>query len=158
MAKYEEPLVHQLIQVTKKYLNAFSESTENIPLERYHYALLLIDENGESLTQKALAKLLEVDKSFMVGMIDYLTNSGYVYRETNAEDRRQHVIKLTEKAKEIIPEINQSIHTVNQKAFGNLPDEKVNLFYEMIGMLQTNLNAHNTHEIAIDYQNRNLST
>lgn len=152
MSKYEEPLVHQLIQVTKKYLIAFNEHTEKIPLERYHYALLLIDEHSENLTQKALAELLQVDKSFMVGMIDYLTNSGYVYREINADDRRQHVIKLTDKAKETIPEINQSIYNVNQKAFKNLSDEKINQFYEMIKALQTNLKTNNSHEIALDYQ------
>jgi MarR family transcriptional regulator for hemolysin len=152
MIKYEEPLVHQLIQVTKKYLSAFSDITENIPLERYHYALLLIDEHHEKLTQKGLAELLQVDKSFMVSMIDHLTDGGFVFRETNCDDRRQQVIKLTNHAKEIIPEIHNSIQVLNQKAFQSVSKEKMNAFFETIETLQNNLNLLITHEIVLDYK------
>lgn len=152
MTKYEEPLVHQLIQVTKKYLSAFSEITEAIPLERYHYAVLLIDEHQETLTQKALAELLQVDKSFMVSMIDHLTNSGFVYRETNCEDRRQQVIKLTALAKQIIPEIHKSIQILNQRAFQSVSKEKINAFFETIEILQTNLHTLINHEIILDFK------
>ena len=152
MSKYEEPLVHQLIQVTKKYLSAFSECTGNIPLERYHYVLLLIDEHGELLTQKDLAQLIQVDKSFVVSMVNHLTENGLAYRETNDDDRRKHVIRLTEKAKSMIPEINESIVHLNRKAFQNISPEKVKAFYEIIDVLQSNLKQIvNTHEIVLDY-------
>ncbi len=151
MSKYAEPLTHQLIQVTKKYLNAFSDHTVDIPLERYHYALLLIDDHEECLTQKALAELLQVDKSFMVNMIDYLTHNGFVQRETNKEDRRQQIIKLTAKAKKMIPEINNSILTLNEKVFNDVAPEKVKTFFEIIDILQKNLKQMVTHEIVLNY-------
>lgn len=158
MIKYEEPLVHQLSQITKKYLSAFNNITENIPLERYHYALLLIDEHNESLTQKALAELLQVDKSFMVSMIDYLTEGGFVYRETNSDDRRQQVIKLTAHAKEIIPKIHKSIQVLNQRAFQSVSKEKMNAFFETTEILQNNLNTLITQEIVLDYKKSKLKT
>ncbi len=151
MSKYNEPLVHQLIQVTKKYLSAFSEFTQDIPLERYHYVLILVEQNQEKLTQKAIAEMLQVDKSFMVNMINYLTDNGFVYREINAEDRREHLIKLTGKAKKMIPSINQSIRELNAKAFNNLSDEKIKTFFEIINTLQNNLNLISNHEIILDY-------
>ncbi len=152
MLKYNEPLVHQLIQVTKKYLSAFSEFTQDIPLERYHYVLILVEQNKERLTQKALAEMLQVDKSFMVNMINYLTENGFVYRETNTQDRREQLIKLTGKAKKMIPVINQSIQELNSKAFDSLPDEKIETFFEIIKTLQSNLNLISNHEIILDYQ------
>ena len=158
MIKYEEPLVHQLLQITKKYLSAFSDITENIPLDRYHYALLLIDEHKETLTQKALAELLQVDKSFMVSMIDYLTHSGFVYRETNSDDRRQQVIKLTAHAKEIIPQIHKSIQVLNQRAFQSVSKEKMNAFFETTEILQNNLNTLITQEIMLDYKKSKIKT
>jgi MarR family transcriptional regulator for hemolysin len=139
MSKYEEPIVHQLVQITKKYLNAFSEISQEIPLERYHYVLLLIDEHGETLTQKALTALLIVDKSYLVNMIDYLTEQGLVFRETNPKDRRQQVIKLTAKAKDFIPMIDQKFRALNQKSFGNLSKKKIIAFYEVMDILQNNL-------------------
>lgn len=154
MLKSNEPLVHQLIQLSKKYLSAFSEVTQDIPLERYHYVLVLVDERQETLTQKALAEILQVDKSFMVNMINYLTESGFVYRETNSDDRRQQLIKLTPKAKEYLPNINQSVKELNQKAFNNLSNEKINTFFEIIDTLQDNLTLISNHEIILDFQRR----
>lgn len=152
MSKYNEPLVHQLIQVTKKYLSAFSEFTQDIPLDRYHYVLILVEQNQEKLTQKALAEMLQIDKSFMANMINYLTENGFVYRETNIEDRREQLIKLTDKAKKMIPSISKSIEELNSKAFYNLSDEKVKTFFEIIDTLQNNLNLISNHEIILDYQ------
>lgn len=152
MSKYNEPLVHQLIQVTKKYLSAFSEFTQDIPLERYHYVLILVEQNNEKLTQKALAKILQVDKSFMVNMINYLTDNGFVYRETNNEDRREQLIKLTGKAKKLIPSINQSIEELNEKALSSLPQEKIETFFEIVETIQNNLKLISNHEIILDYQ------
>lgn len=155
MLKPSEPLVHQLIQISKKYLSAFSEVTQDIPLERYHYVLVLVDEHQETLTQKALAKILQVDKSFMVNMINYLTENGFVYRETHADDRRQQLIKLTPKAKKYLPSIHQSFKELNQKAFNNLPHEKINTFFEIIATLQDNLTQITNQEIILDFQPRN---
>jgi MarR family transcriptional regulator for hemolysin len=152
MLKYEEPLVHPLIQITKKYLSAFVEISQEIPLERYHYVLLLVDEYDETLTQKALAELLQVDKSQLVNMIDYLTNNGFVFREKKSNDRRLQVIKLTSKAKDFIPEINQSIKELNQKAFKNLSEDKIVAFFEVIASLQNNLSKLGTTEISLEYQ------
>ena len=148
MSKYEEPLVHQLLQITKKYLTAFSEISQEIPLERYHYVLLLIDEHEETLTQKALTALLLVDKSYLVNMIDYLTENGLVFRETNQKDRRQQVIKLTAKAKYFIPMIDQKFKLLNEKSFENLSKDKITAFYEVIEVLQNNLNKFNKAEVS----------
>ena len=152
MSKYEEPLVHQLVQITKKYLNAFSEISQEIPLDRYHYVLLLIDEHKETLTQKALTAILLVDKSYLVNMIDYLSENGFVYRETNQKDRRQQVIKLTEKAKDYIPLIDEKFKAINQKSFDNLSKEKIATFYEVMKVLQNNLNKFKTTEISQEHQ------
>lgn len=152
MLKSSEPLVHQLIQLSKKYLSAFSEVTRDIPLERYHYILVLVDEHQETLTQKALAKILQVDKSFMVNIINYLTDNGFVYRETHTDDRRQQLIKLTAKAKEYVPSIKQSFKELNQKAFNNLSQDKIANFFEMIQTLQNNLS---NQEITLDFKSRN---
>ncbi|MBU0697158.1 MAG: MarR family transcriptional regulator [Bacteroidetes bacterium] len=121
-------------------------------MDRYQYVLILVEQNQEKLTQKALAGMLQVDKSFMVNMINYLTENGFVYREINTEDRREHLIKLTDKAKKMIPSINQFIKELNSKAFYSLPDEKIKTFFEIIETLQNNLNLISNHETILDYQ------
>ncbi len=146
-----QPIIHHLMMISKKYLSIFDDFTNDIPLERYHYVLTYIHLHKESLTQKDLATFFHVDKSFMVNIIDYLSKTGFVYRETSLEDRRKHLIKLTEKAHQYIPEINDAIEKANQLALSNITDADKKVFLEVIKQIEINLNIDNNHTINIDY-------
>lgn len=152
MKKQEEPLIHSFIQITKKYLGAFADVTQNIPLERYHYVLVLIFENNQTLTQKDLANYLLVDKSFMVNMIDYLTKNGFVYRETDKVDRRKQLIKLTQKAFDYIPEINKAIKNINDLAFSGISEAERMIFTEVLEKIERNYHINIKHSVSFDYK------
>lgn len=147
----EQPIIHHLMMITKKYLSSFADFTHDIPLERYHYALLYIYQNNQMLTQKDLAGYFQVDKSFMVSMIDYLSNNDFVYRETSTEDRRKHFIKLTDKALAFIPKINEAIIKTNQLALKDINNKDQEVLLELIKQLEVNLNVDSEHIINIDY-------
>ena len=55
-----------------------------------------------------------------MSIIDYLSDKGYVVRTINERDRCQHLIKLTEKARGIIPKIEQAIIRLNNKSVENI--------------------------------------
>ncbi len=152
MIKTEQPIIHHLMVITKKYLGAFADLTRYIPLERYHSVLLHIYQNQQKLTQQDLADYLLVDKSFVVSMVDYLSKSGFVYRETSIEDRRKHYIKLTEKAESFIPDINSAVKTANDLAFKGIEAADRTKFIELTKKLELNLNIPNEHTITIDYK------
>lgn len=147
-----QPIIHQLLMISKKYLSIFADVSKDIPLERYHYVIIYIYEHKERLTQKDLAEYFHVDKSFMVNMIDYLSKTGFVYRETGLEDKRKHLIKLTEKAHQYIPKINDAIVETNQLALSNIPGAHQSIFLEVIQQMEINLNINNNHIITIDYR------
>lgn len=56
-----EPLANPFIVVSKKYLSAWAKMISQLSIDWYHYVLILIDSHP-SLTQKALAKILHIDK------------------------------------------------------------------------------------------------
>ena len=147
----EQPIIHHLMMITKKYLSTFADLTTDIPLERYHYALLYIHQNNQTLTQKDLASYFQVDKSFMVNMIDYLTKNGFVFRETSTTDRRKHFIKLTDKAQEFIPKINDAIKKTNLLALKNVNNTNQKMLIDIIKQVEINLNIDSQHIINIDY-------
>ena len=147
----EHPFIHHLVMITKKYLSNFADLTAEIPLERYHYALLYIYEQKERLTQQDLAEYFRVDKSFVVNMIDYLQKSGFVYRETSAEDRRKHFIKLTDKALEYIPKINVAYKESNDLGFTNISESDKKTFFDVIQQIASNLN-NSEHIVTLDYK------
>lgn len=150
--KITQPIIHHIMLITKKYLSTFADHTHHIPLHRYHFALLYIYQHNESLTQKDLADYFNVDKSFMANMIDYLTNSGFVYRETSTKDRRKHLVKLTEKAHQYIPEINDAVKRSNQLALNHISENDRTVFFEVIKQLEVNLNIDSEHVITLDYK------
>jgi MarR family transcriptional regulator, transcriptional regulator for hemolysin len=58
-----EHFVQSLISATKKYHSSFSKEVPELAIDRYQHVLVLIDDHREKLSQKALAELLQVDKS-----------------------------------------------------------------------------------------------
>lgn len=147
----KQPLTHLLISVTKKYLSIFSQQTKGLDIERYQYVLVLLDNNDERLSQKDLCEILEVDKSFMVNIINYLSLKGYVYRETNERDKRQQLIKLTDKARKEIPVIRRVIDKLNTKSLENLTESQIQNFTDVLLQLRENLEEIKPKGIRIKY-------
>jgi MarR family transcriptional regulator for hemolysin len=95
-----EPISRKLLGTGKLYLNVLVKNMQHLDINRYHYVLASIYLRDGLLTQKELALLLGKDKSAVVSIIDMLTEKGYVYRQINPADRREHLLKCTEKQKQ----------------------------------------------------------
>lgn len=135
----EEPLAYPLIFLTKKYLSALSKEISTLSIDRYFYVLILIDNHDENLSQKILADLLQIDKSYMVTILNYLEDHGYILRQKNANDRREQLIKLTSKAKEDIPLIRNAISELNNRSLKNISESKKQIFNDVLRIMQSNL-------------------
>lgn len=134
-----EPLANPLLAVSKKYLNVLSRMVHQLSIDRYHYVLVLIDSHEQLLTQKALAEILNIDKSYMVTILDYLEKRDYIHREKNPQDRREQLIKLTPKAKDDIPVIRNAIAILNDASLENLSNEQKKLFCQTLNIIEDNL-------------------
>ena len=145
-----EPLAQSLISVTKKYLSSFSKEVPELAIDRYQHILVLIDDHQESLSQKALAELLQIDKSFMVNILDYLTEKGYVLRERNPNDRREQLIKLTPLARKDTPLIREAICNLNSRSLKNLSAKDVQTFNTVLRTIQANLSDGRDAELILN--------
>lgn len=140
--------------LTKQYIGLFAKRMESTPVERYYFALMIIGQNSGKISQQQLADQLLTDKVCMVRMLDCLSKDGLIERKVNPEDRRQHLLFVTEKGapwvKEIEkaqketeeiflsflpPEIREAFHQDLKKlcvSVSDLPVEEVELFYNRI--------------------------
>jgi DNA-binding MarR family transcriptional regulator len=152
-----EPLANPFIAVSKKYLSTLSKMVAQISIDRYHYVLILLDSYDQNLTQKALAEILNIDKSYMATILDYLEEKGFVIREKNPNDRREQLIKLTALAKINIPVIKEAIKKLNERAFNDICQSNKQLFNEILSKIQENLVdtspelRSNTHSLSKNY-------
>ena len=142
-----EHFVQSLISATKKYHSSFSKEVPELAIDRYQNVLVLIDDHREKLSQKALAELLQVDKSYMVTILNYLEEKGYVRREKNPDDRREQFIKLTPLARKDTPLIREAIFKLNLKSLKSLTEKEIQTFNTVLRTIQNNLSEGKEAEL-----------
>ncbi len=145
-----KPFSLPLVLFTKKYLSRFNCMVGGLALERYQHILVLIEQHHELLSQKALAEILEVDKSYMVTIIDYLSERGYVIREKNPADRREQLIRLTDKARRDLIPIKRAFDELNRKLLMGIEAEDVAVFNRVLAAIDANLSHENRSEATVE--------
>jgi DNA-binding MarR family transcriptional regulator len=123
-----------------------------LDIDRFQYVLVIIDDNGELLSQQALAEDLQVDKSYVVTIVNYLEGNGYVKREKNPNDKREQLIKLTEKGRRVVPKIREVTEQLNQRALENLTVEQTETFIQVLNQIDANLVDIKPFNILINYK------
>jgi len=99
--------------LAKAYADAYTERLKGLPIDRYFYALVVIDDYDGDLSQTTLADELLIDKAMVVRMLDYLEAHDCIVREPHPKDRRAHILKLTENGRKLIPKIKKGIRETN---------------------------------------------
>lgn len=149
--KLIEPVSRKLMFLGRAYLSKMSEQMEHLEINRYYYALSLICYHDGELTQKALAEKLGKDKSIIVSVIDSLTERGFVYREINPADRRQHLLRVTDKAKKAVPQIIETFEKMNSRITENISANEMEIFEKVLYKMKNNLG-----QFSIKHSNSNL--
>lgn len=148
------PFTKHLAVITKQYVGIVSEKLQSLEIDRAFYALMLIAESNCQLTQQMLTDKLNTDKVCMVRTIDYLSRKGYARRKKNPNDRREHLLEVTEKGKAVIPKIRQVFHETNQEAFHGLSQEEITSFLQSLDIIKNNLNKIPAIDVRLNF-NRN---
>lgn len=153
LLKYK-PIGRMLGALTKQYFGALSKSMEHLGMDRHFYSLVVIDKTQEKCTQQYLACTLNVDKVSMVRMMDYLMEKGMITREVNIDDRREHIIKLTSKAKKIMPDIYKGINKMNSLALKGLNKNEQESFYTAMKRIAKNIENLPVNEVDIQLKKK----
>lgn len=75
------------------------DAYESTGLHPYHYAILLVLDEGSRETQGSIADALGYDKGQLVGLLDELEEHALVQRKRDKQDRRRHLVSLTTEGK-----------------------------------------------------------
>lgn len=134
------PLGQHLAILTKSYYAALTKRLEHLDLERYFSVLILIECMEEKgCTQQFICDHLKIDKVSMVRILHYLQEKHYIRKVVNPTDRREYFVELSEKARQILPEIHQAIKEVNEAAFKGLAKIQQKEFHQVLTGIQENL-------------------
>lgn len=138
-----------LALLSKSYFGALTKRLEHLEIERYYSILIVIENSINGVTQQDIADILKTDKASMVRIIDFLVQKKFIERVVNQEDRREHLIVLTVKAKKVLPEIHEAIEAVNESATKGLSEKQVKEFNEALKAIFSNLNSLPGHKMIL---------
>ena len=100
--------------------------------------LLHLLTQGQEMGQEQLVEQLDVSKPAISRTLNSLEKKGYVTRQRAPDDKRAHRIRLTDKALEIGPAIEQAYNHVYATAMQGISQEELDYFIELFGRMSEN--------------------
>jgi len=147
------PLGKHLGLIAKKYVGIMYKSLNHLDIGTNFIVLILINKTNSTLTQQELADSCGMDKTNMLRAIDLLQEKGLVERRQKPEDRRAYVIRLTRQGEKIIPVINKSSRTLNNKALEGISESQINSFYRTLDKITENIASLPAEEVMVSLKN-----
>ncbi len=122
-----EPLLHWtgvlLNRSAQKVRDAVEGRMSGSGLKSKHVSALILLDHAPA-TQIELGRMLWVDRTSMVALVDELEASGDVRRERHPEDRRAYSLSLTEQGRETLGHGRRIADEVEAEIFSGLSSEE----------------------------------
>ena len=136
---------------SKLYYSVLSKNLEELDVERYYSVLnFLYDHNG--CNQQFICNNLMIDKTAMVKVIDYLIKAGFVDRNVNPDDRREHFIVLTKKGLKQTEQIVSSFKALDENIFSDIKKEEKEVFDKVLSHLTGSLKQLPLNDLFFNYK------
>lgn len=97
-----------------------------------HAALLVVIDAEGPMSQRALGRRLQIDKSPMVGLVDDLERLGLAERRRSETDRRIQAIHLTDRGRTVLAHALEAADAENARTFGVLDECERELLDELL--------------------------
>jgi DNA-binding MarR family transcriptional regulator len=97
-----------------------------------HLIALTVLRESPGTTQQALAATLEMDGTNIVGLLNELEAENLVERRRSPEDRRRHVVELTDAGVKRLAKAEFALAAVEDEVLGALSEEQRETLYSLL--------------------------
>jgi DNA-binding MarR family transcriptional regulator len=108
---------------------------EGAGFDPYHYSVLAILGEGARETQAMIADTLALDPSRLVALLDALEDRELVVRQRDPDDRRRHVVTITDEGKRELSRLRAIVKEVEDEFFAPLDAQSRKAFHETLQQL-----------------------
>ncbi|MBL3962838.1 MarR family transcriptional regulator [Burkholderia sp. KCJ3K979] len=136
---YENRIGYLIADVARLNGRLFDRRAKRIGLTRAQSRVLAYLTWKGEMNQARLAEWLEITPISLTRLLDRMESYGWIGRIANDDDRRAFVIRLTDKSREIFPQMLEVGDTVADDGLrGFTPDERDTLV-RLLGRVRRNL-------------------
>ncbi len=107
--KHAHALADTMTQIQRSFLVDLSTQVSQGNISIPQYTLLSFLNNSDGITMSKLAELMEHTSPATTGLVDRLVIAGLVARYGNIQDRRQVLVKITDKGRELVERIKRNL-------------------------------------------------
>lgn len=111
---------YTLSKISQSMNELFTERLSIYSIDAREYGILSVVYKTPKLTQKEIGIKMVVDRTTMMQLIDVLEKKKLINRESNPKDRRQNLITLTVKGREIVEKMWIEMEEVEKEVIGNM--------------------------------------
>jgi len=133
-------LIHDASRLRR---NAFDQRLKPIGITRSQWWVLsnLSRHSDEGYSQIELARLLDVGKVTLGGLIDKLESNGLVVRVADAVDRRSKRVQMSKKGKALLQKIEAIAMEVNKEIMAGISTAEEQQLIAVLRKMKLNLKA-----------------
>lgn len=132
--KSDIPLGVFISIIHRTHIIHLNNKMKDLELTASQFPFLIHLSHKEGITQDDLAVHLHIDKGTVARALKKLEDNGFIYRKINPENRRRYLLFLTEKGKDMIPQIRSIDKEWENSVCSNFSDEE---YGRLIDILQT---------------------
>lgn len=130
-------LVSDVGRLSGKRFDDLSRSTLDLTRAQYR-ALAYLSYHGE-MNQAALADLMEVAPISAGRLLDRMEEGGWIARRPNPEDRRERMVRMTDKADQALDAAQHVGDVVTGQALDGFSEAEADQFVEFLRRARANL-------------------
>lgn len=101
--------------------------------------ILILNDHEPPITTKKLSAHLQVIKSRVTVLINYLAQHQYIITYNNPNNKREQLVALTEKGKQLVPVIKNAVQKVNRVLHQQLEQHNLISFYMTLNQMERNM-------------------
>jgi DNA-binding MarR family transcriptional regulator len=98
------------------------QAYESTGLHPYHFAILLVLDEGSHENQGSIAEALGYDKGQLVGLLDELEDAGLVERRRDPADRRRQLVRMTAGGRKTLERLRRLSNQLEDEFLASLSD------------------------------------
>jgi DNA-binding MarR family transcriptional regulator len=121
-----------LDEVARLYTKRFEERARGLSLTLTQCKALAVLALCKGVSQQRLAEISGVDPARLVRILDRLEAVGWADRRSDPQDRRAHVLAITESAKPVVERVWEIVQDTNTEALKGVTSDELQLLMDVL--------------------------